>query len=75
MDMKTLISEVGSWPIEDRLELIGEVWDSIVATSGIAKLTDAQKQDLERRLDAYRDTPKTGSTWDDVRARLEKGCQ
>ena len=71
MDLKTVVNEVGSWPVEDRLRLIEEVWDSIAAAPEAAALTEAQQRDLQRRLDAYRDNPKAGSPWEEVKARLQ----
>ena len=69
MDLKTVVDEVGSWPAEDRLRLIGEVWDSLAVHPETIKLTEAQKQDLQHRLDAYRDNPNAGSRWEDVESK------
>jgi putative addiction module component (TIGR02574 family) len=33
-------------------------------------LTDEQFKDLESRLEAHRESPLTGSKWDEVEARL-----
>jgi putative addiction module component (TIGR02574 family) len=52
---------------EERLALIGELWDSLDAEP---PLTDAQKADLDQRLAAFHADPKAGSTWDEVKARL-----
>jgi glycine dehydrogenase subunit 2 len=35
-------------------------------------LTEAQKQDLQRRLAAYERDPRAGSTWEEVKARLRE---
>ena len=45
--------------LAERILLVEELWDSIAAW-----------QDLQRRLDAYRDDPKAGTPWEEVRARL-----
>jgi putative addiction module component (TIGR02574 family) len=37
---------------------------------GIDQLSVA-KQDLQRRLDAYEANPKAGSSWEEVKARLQ----
>jgi putative addiction module component (TIGR02574 family) len=75
MDIMTIMNEVGGWPVEERLRLIEEVWDSLSGRAGGIVLSDAHKQDLERRLDAYRDDPKTGSPWDEVKSRLRGNSQ
>ncbi len=56
--------------VAQRILLVEEIWDSIVAEAEDLPLTEAQKQDLERRLGEYNDNPDAGSSWDDVRARL-----
>jgi putative addiction module component (TIGR02574 family) len=71
MDLQTVLREVESWPAEDRLLLIERVWDGLSSTSEAIELTEAQKLDLQRRLDAYKDNPKAGSDWADVKARLQ----
>lgn len=70
MDLKSVLREVVTWPVEERLRLIEEVWDTLPATPDSFTLSDAQRQDLRRRLDAHRADPKAGSTWEDVEARL-----
>lgn len=71
MDLQTVLTAVDSWPAEDRLRLIEAVWDRLAANPEAVGLTVPQKQDLQRRLDAYRDDPKAGSPWDEVKARLQ----
>ena len=71
MDVMTIMKEVGNWPVEDRLRLIEEVWDSLSDRASGAVLSETHKQDLQRRLDAYRDNPNTGSSWDEVKSRLK----
>jgi putative addiction module component (TIGR02574 family) len=53
-----------------RILLVEEIWDSIVVEHGEIPLTEAQKQDLQRRIDAYEANPKAGSSWEEVKARL-----
>ena len=53
----------------ERIELACDLWDSI-APEEHPPLTDAQKQELERRHEALVRDPTRGSKWEDVRARL-----
>jgi putative addiction module component (TIGR02574 family) len=71
--MSSTMSELGldRLSLAERIELVGELWDSIAATPEGVALTEAQKQDLQRRLDAYRDNPQAGSPWEEVKARLQ----
>ena len=56
--------------IEQRLSLVEEIWDSLGSQADELPLSDAQGQDLARRIAAYEADPKAGSTWEEVKARL-----
>jgi putative addiction module component (TIGR02574 family) len=40
-------------PLDERLRLVEDLWDSIAADQAALALTDEQKAELDRRLDAY----------------------
>ena len=40
-------------PIDERIKLVEELWDSIAADQGVLSLTDDEKAELDRRLDAF----------------------
>lgn len=40
-------------PIEERMHLVEDLWDSIAADQNALPLRDAQRIELDRRLDAY----------------------
>ena len=56
--------------VAQRILLVEEIWDSIVAEEGEIPLSEAQIQDLQRRIEAYEADPKAGSSWYEVKARL-----
>ncbi len=56
--------------VAQRILLVEEIWESIAEEAEVVPLTEAQKQDLQRRLAAYEANPKAGSTWEEVKARL-----
>ena len=39
--------------IGERIQLVEELWDSIAADQALLPLTDEQRAELDRRLDAY----------------------
>ena len=53
--------------VDERLELIEKIWDSI---EELPPLTEAQKAELNRRVESYRASPGDGVTWEAVKARL-----
>ena len=48
--MNTKLSKL---PIDERIKLVEELWDSIASDQKALPLTDEQKAELDRRLDAY----------------------
>ena len=36
--------------IEERIQLVGEIWDSIADEEGLFELTEAQRKEIERRM-------------------------
>jgi putative addiction module component (TIGR02574 family) len=56
--------------IPERILLVEEIWDSIAATPEEVPLSNAQRAELDRRLAAYEADPQTGSSWEEVNARL-----
>lgn len=56
--------------VSERIQLVEDIWDSIAEVPESVLLTDEQKAELDRRLDAYRKNPGEGSPWDMVRKRI-----
>lgn len=68
---KTPLTEVLELSVSERILLVEDIWDSIAAVPESVPLTDAQKQELERRLDAYHKNPAIGSPWEEVISRIK----
>jgi putative addiction module component (TIGR02574 family) len=59
--------------VAERLLLVEEIWDSIADDAEHVPITDAQRADLTRRVAAYEANRKVGSSWEEVKARLQVG--
>ncbi len=57
--------------VSERIQLVQDIWDSIAEVPDSVPLTDEQKAELDRRLDAYHMDPNAGSPWSVVRERLK----
>ena len=51
---------------EERLRLIEELWDSLNERPGTVPLTNAQREELDRRLDGLESSGPEGIPWDHV---------
>lgn len=56
--------------VSERIQLVEDLWNSIVAVPESIALAEAQKQEPDRRLDAYHQNPDAGSPWELVRERI-----
>ncbi len=68
MTPKALLEEILRLPVEERLQLVEDIWDSIAATPETVPVPDWHKAELDRRLD--NPEPGPSLSWDDVRAKL-----
>jgi putative addiction module component (TIGR02574 family) len=55
-------------PVEQRLTLVQEIWDSIAAERQ-SLLTEAQRQELERRANDLDKNPDNLIPWEEVKAK------
>ncbi|WP_101675534.1 addiction module protein [Alloalcanivorax mobilis] len=62
--------EIQSLTVSERILLAEALWDSIVAEQADIALTDAQKEELDRRLAAFEIDQDEGSSWSSVKARI-----
>jgi putative addiction module component (TIGR02574 family) len=58
--------------IAERLQLVADIWDSIAEETGALPLTDAQKTELDRRIEQHERDPDSAIPWEQVREELHK---
>ena len=63
-------SEIAKMPIQQRIQLIEDIWDSITEVPEALEIPEWHKQELEKRLEAYQTDPNEGSLWKDVKKRI-----
>lgn len=56
--------------VAERIQLVGEIWDSIAEDGGEVEITEAQWEEIERRLALYRANPEIAVPWDAVKRRV-----
>lgn len=64
------ISEILKLSVDERLQLVEEIWDSIAADPDSLAIPDEQMDELDRRLDEAAAHPGQGRPWSEVRDRL-----
>ncbi len=74
MDITATLNEIATLSVEDRIRLVQAIWDSIAAEQVYPDLTDAQKQELDRRIADSDSNPDNVLTWKEIKASI-KGQQ
>ena len=63
-------ANVLSLSVPERIQLVEDIWDTIAEVPEEITLTEEQKAELDRRLEAYHLNPDEGSPWGVVRERI-----
>ncbi len=62
--------DIAKLSAEERLRLLEDVWESLSATPEAIPLTDAQREELDRRLDDLDRDGSVGIPWEEVLRRI-----
>lgn len=68
----TMNAKLRELPVEDRIKLVEDLWDSIAADQKALPVTAEQKAELDRRLDAYELDQNSGRLASDVVADVRR---
>jgi putative addiction module component (TIGR02574 family) len=66
------IKELLKLSVAERIQLVEDLWDSIAADPEGLPLSEAQREELSRRLAEHRADPTSAVSWQEVRERLYK---
>jgi putative addiction module component (TIGR02574 family) len=56
--------------VSERIQLVQDIWDSVAQVPESLVLSDEEKDEIERRLEAYHQDLNAGSPWSVVRDRI-----
>lgn len=65
-----LLEAVRQLPPDERVQLVQDIWDSLVDDLATMPVTSAQAEELDRRLEAYAKDGDPGTPWEQVKAEL-----
>ncbi len=58
--------------IPERIQLVEDIWDTIVPEAETLELSDPEKKIIDERLEAHRLNPESGASWEEVYKRIVK---
>jgi len=68
--MSIQVDELLKLPEAERLKIVQALWQSIAAGGGEFPISDAERRELDLRLEAYQLDPDAGSSWAEVHKRI-----
>ena len=66
------IEEILNLSVEERIQLVEAIWDSIAENPESLPITDAQRHELNRRLSEHLKDPGAARPWSQVRESLKR---
>ena len=71
--MNAHLKELLALSLNDRIELVEELWESIEAELETSPVSESLKAEIDRRVDAYLADPSKSFTYAEVRRRMKSG--
>lgn len=65
-------SDILSLSVPERIQLAEDIWDSVTEVPESVELSDVEREELERRLQAFHEDRSAGSPWETVKQRLRR---
>ena len=56
----------------EKVLYVQELWDRIAAEVDVEPLTAAQAEEIDRRIEDYREHPETSVPWEEVRDQMRR---
>ena len=66
------LAEITQLSTAERIQLVEDIWDTIASQPEEVALTEAQTEELDRRLAAYHQDPAAGASWPEVQQRVRQ---
>ena len=72
MNLTETLNEITSLSVEERIRIVQVIWDSIATEQVYPDLTEAQQQELDRRIADYEVNPNNVLTWEEIKTSLKE---
>lgn len=64
------LEDIKKLSVAERIRIIEDIWDSISTSGEELPITDEQKKELDLRLEAHKNNPENGKSWEEVRDNI-----
>lgn len=66
-----IIADIKSLNVLDKLDLVEDIWGSILQSKEKLPVSTAHKKDLDQRFDDYQKNPNEGLAWEAIKKRIK----
>ena len=73
--MNTQVAEIFELSVAERIQIVEDIWDSISNAPEELVLSEAEKLELDKRLESYRQNPHEGIEWETLKKNLSQTGQ
>ncbi len=70
--MNTQVAEIFELSVAERIQIVEDIWDSINNAPGELPLSEAEKSELDKRLESYRQNQNEGIEWETLKKNLSQ---
>ncbi len=67
-----MVVDIAQLSVAERIQLVEDLWDSLTTTPEAIPVTQAQRDELDRRLQAHHDNPSEGASWEQVKTNIKR---
>lgn len=72
--MSAELKDILELSVAERIQLVEDIWDSIAAVPESISLTEYERQEIDRRLEAHDQNPDEGIPWDELKKKVRKSA-
>jgi putative addiction module component (TIGR02574 family) len=72
MNVATALKEIEGWSLDDQIDLAQQLWDRLWIQAGSPGLTDDQKAELDRLLEALKAKPDDVLGWESIVEHMKR---
>lgn len=66
------VSEILQLSVAERIQIVEDIWDSISESPESLSLSEAEKLELDKRLESYKENPNEGIKWETLKKNLSE---
>ena len=66
------VSEILQLSVAERIQIVEDIWDSILESPQSLTLSDAETAQLDKRLESYNQNPNEGIEWETLKKNLSE---